>query len=276
MNMDAAIDALAARVPTDANVRVGDDGLAHCLSCGGARECRIEIFDRVRVVPCLCKCMAEKREKEEALRKQQELMAKISAYRDIGFPDREMQAYTFKNDDGAQPELTKAMRAYVEHFAEFRKEGKGLYLYGPVGTGKTFHAASVVNALIDSGTPCLMTNLTRVTNKISGTWDGRQDYIDSLTRFALVGIDDLGVERNTEYMNESVTTIIDSLYRAKVPMIITSNYTPAQLVDEADIRRKRVYDRLLERCHPIYVAGESRRKTKGRSDYKTMKNILGL
>lgn len=276
MNLEATIDALAARVPTDANVWVGDDGLKHCLNCGGARECRIEVFDKVKVVPCLCKCMSEKREREEALRKQQEMMAKIAAYRDIGFPDREMQAYTFKNDDGAQPELTNAMRAYVEHFDEFRKEGKGLYLYGPVGTGKTFHAACVVNALIDRRTPCLMTNLSRVTNKISGTWDGRQDYIDSLSRFYLVGIDDLGVERNTEYMNESVTTIIDSLYRAKVPMIITSNYTPAQLVDEADIRRKRVYDRLLERCHPIYVAGESRRKNKGRSDYKTMKNILGL
>lgn len=276
MDMNATINALAARVPTDAHIHVGQDGLAYCLNCGGARECRIEIFDRVRVVPCLCKCMAEKRAQEEALRKQQELMARIAAYRDIGFPDREMQAYTFKNDDGAQPTLTKAMQAYVEHFDEFRKEGKGLYLYGPVGTGKTFHAASVVNALIDEGTPCLMTNLTRVTNKISGTWEGRQDYIDSLSRFHLVGIDDLGVERNTEYMNESVTTIIDSLYRAKVPMIITSNYTPAQLVDEADIRRKRVYDRLLERCHPIYVAGESRRKNKGRSDYYTMKNILGL
>lgn len=276
MNMDAAINALAARVPRDANASKGADGLLHCLNCGGARECRIEILDRIRIVPCLCKCMAEEREKEEALQKQRELMAKIAAYRDIGFPDREMQSFTFENDDGAQPELTKAMRAYVEHFKEFRREGKGLYLYGPVGTGKTFHAASVVNALIDKGNPCLMTNLSRVTNKISGTWDGRQDYIDSLSRFFLVGIDDLGVERNTEYMNESVTTIIDSLYRAKVPMIITSNYTPAQLVDEADIRRKRVYDRLLERCHPIYVAGESRRKNKGRMDYKKTKDILGL
>ena len=266
MNLDATINALAARVPTDANVRVGPDGLAHCLTCGGARQYRVEIFDQVRVVPCICACMAEKREKERERVRQQELMQRISQYRDIGFPDREMQAYTFANDDGAQPELSRAMKSYVEHFDEFRKEGKGLYLYGPVGTGKTFHAASVVNALIDKGNPCLMTNLSRVTNKVSGTWDGRQDYIDSLSRFFLVGIDDLGVERNTEYMNESVTTIIDSLYRAKVPMIITSNYTPAQLVDEADIRRKRVYDRLLERCHPIYVAGESRRKNKGRND----------
>ena len=198
VNMDATINALAAKVPTDANVRIGDDGLAYCLNCGGARECRIEIFDRIRVVPCLCRCMAEERAKQEELRKQQELMARIAAYRDIGFPDREMQAYTFKNDDGAQPELTRAMQAYVDHFEEFYKEGKGLYLYGPVGTGKTFHAASVVNALIDKGNPCLMTNLTRVTNKISGTWDGRQEYIDSLSRFYLVGIDDLGVERNTE------------------------------------------------------------------------------
>lgn len=276
MNMEVVLSALASRVPTDDNTRVGEDGLEYCLTCGGARQCRIEVLDRIRVVPCLCKCMIEEREREEAQRKQAELVAQIRRYRDLGFADREMQAYTFANDDGAQPELSKAMRAYVEHFQEFSEDGKGLFLYGPVGTGKSFLVACVVNALIDTGLPCLMTNFSRLTNRISGMWEGRQEYIDSLSRFSLVAIDDLGVERDTEYMNESVTTIIDSLYRAKVPMIITSNYTPAQLVDEAEIRRKRVYDRLLERCHPIYVAGESRRKNKGRGDYRTMKSILGV
>ena len=101
-------------------------------------------------------------------------------------------------------------------------------------------------------------------------------HLDSLSRFELIAIDDLGIERDSEYTGENVQVIVDSLYRAKVPLIITSNYTPKQLTSEDEIRRKRVYDRLLERCHPIEVKGENRRKEKGRKNYATMKDMLGL
>lgn len=121
-----------------------------------------------------------------------------------------------------------------------------------------------------------MTNFSRLTNELIERRDGKQSYIDSLCRYALIAIDDLGVERDTAYMNENITVIIDSLYRANVPMIITSNYTPKELTEENEIRRKRVFDRMLERCHPIIVEGESRRKEKGREDFASMNKLLGL
>lgn len=277
MNLSAAIDGISKRVPHDDDVYMGADGLLYCKRCFTARQCRIEIFDSVRVVPCICKCMEEKRKAEEQRRKQEELLNQLRHYRSMGFADADMQQYTFAVDDGAKPEITRAMHAYVDNFDTFRKAGKGLLLYGPVGTGKTFYAACVCNALIDRGHPCLMTNFSRLTNSINDAPFGeKQAYIDSLSKFALIAIDDLGVERDTEFMNESVTTIIDSLYRMKVPVIITSNYAPNQLTEEGEIRRRRVYDRLLERCHPIKVAGESRRKQKGREDYKSMRDILGV
>jgi DNA replication protein DnaC len=220
--------------------------------------------------------MAEERDRQEEERKQREYMTKVMSNRAVGFPDKELLSCTFDSDDGSTPVITNAMKAYVEHFSEFRRSGKGLLLYGDVGTGKTFYAACIVNALIDKGYPCLMTNFSRLTNTIAGMWDGKQEYIDSLRMFALVAIDDLGVERDTEYMNENVTTIIDSLYRAKVPMIITSNFTPKQLTEAGEIRKKRVYDRMLERCHPVMVNGTSRRKTMGRHDFAEMNKLLGL
>ena len=274
--MEQLIEKFSQRVPTDGDTYLGEDGLLYCQRCHTARQSRVEVFGQVRTVNCICRCMAEQRDRENELRKREERMAQIRRYRDAGFPDAEMQLCRFENDDGSTPELTKAMQAYVENFPTLRREGKGLLLYGNVGTGKSFLAACIVNALIDEGYPCLMTNFSRLTNKISGKWDGKQEYIDSLTRFALVAIDDLGVERDTEYMNESVTTIIDSLYRAKVPVIITSNYTPKQLTEDCEIRKRRVYDRLLERCHPVKVDGASRRKQIGRSDFAEMNRLLGL
>lgn len=276
-DMSGIFDMIAARVPTDDNVYEGEDGLLYCKNCLTARQSRIDVFGRgIRVVNCLCKCMVEEREREEEQRRQQELMLKIKRFRDMGFADDELRSSTFATDDMAHPEITRAMQAYVENFKDFRENGKGLFLYGPVGTGKTFHAACIVNALIDKGIPCLMTDFSRLTNSINSSWSDKQEQIDSLTRFGLIAIDDLGVERDTEFMNESVTTIINNLYRAKVPLIITSNYAPKQLTDESEIRRRRVYDRLLERCHPIAVTGESRRKQKGRADYIVMKDILGV
>ena len=234
------IAALAKRIPTDDNVTIGEDGLQYCKTCLTARQCRVELFGKTCVVPCVCKCMSEKLEREERKRKQEERARMVRDYQRMGFSDRDMAQYTFEADDGANPRLLQAMRTYAQRFGEFRKEGKGLLLYGPPGTGKTFYAASICNALTDQGYPCLMTNFSRLINMIQETWEGRQARIDGLTRFSMVAIDDLGVERDSSSVNEAVTTIIDGLYRAKIPMIVTSNDTPKQLAEEGDIRRRRV------------------------------------
>lgn len=276
MNMENVIDNLSSIVPTDSDTHTGDDGLLYCNRCHTARQSRFELFGKIRTVNCLCQCMAEERDRLREEQKRQEYMTRVMSNRAVGFPDKELMNCTFDSDDGSMPVITNAMKAYVDNFNTFRKNGKGLLLYGDVGTGKTFFAACIVNALISKGYPCLMTNFSRLTNQIAGMWEGKQEYIDSLNMFSLVAIDDLGVERDTEYMNENVTTIIDSLYRAKVPMIITSNYTPKQLTESCEIRKKRVYDRMLERCHPVKVNGASRRKEMGRNDFLETNKILGL
>lgn len=270
------LDDIASRVPKGSDTYTGADGLLYCSKCHTAQQSRIEVFGIIKTVPCVCKCMQEARQLEEERRARRERMQEIKRFRDMGFTDKDMAAHTFAQDDGANPALIRAAHAYVDHFKDFRKEGKGLLLYGSVGTGKSFVAACIVNALIDMGYPCLMTNFSRLIDSVNAEWGERQMHLDGLSRFELIAIDDLGVERDSSYTNENVTVIVDSLYRAKVPLIITSNYTPKQLTGEEEIRRKRVYDRLLERCHPIEVTGESRRKEKGRKDYATMRDILGI
>jgi DNA replication protein DnaC len=86
----------------------------------------------------------------------------------------------------------------------------------------------------------------------------------------------LGIERDTGYAKEQVFNIIDSRYRAGLPMIITTNLTMQKLATEGDLADKRVYDRILERCYPVEVAGESRRMKKLIESRDDMKNILGI
>lgn len=252
------------------------DGLLYCGKCNTPKQCFVEVFGTIRKPPCLCACKKATRDAEEEARRQRELAEKVQRYRRLGFPESEMANWNFAADDGSNPQMTTAMQNYVQHFDDFQKQGKGLLLFGNVGTGKTFLAACVANALIDKGVPCLVTNFARIANTVQGLFDGRQEYYDSLNKFPLLVLDDLSAERKTEYMQEIVFNVIDARYRAKLPLIITTNLTREELQKPADVTYQRIFSRLFEMCTPIEIAGADRRHAALKNDIAATKQLLGL
>ena len=280
MDVLQTIDKIAARagetIKAEQGDYLGDNGLWYCGKCNTPKQVRIFILDMEKTPFCLCRCAVEKRDREEAERKRQEQEKRIKEIRRAGFPDDEMQNWTFDRDDRKNEKITSILKNYVGNFEEMRENGKGLLLFGSVGTGKTFGAACVANALIDLGFPCLVTNFARLVNTISGMYDGKQAYIDGLNRFSLLVIDDLASERDTDYMNEIVFNIIDSRYRAGLPLIITTNLTAQELKSPADIRKQRIYSRLFEMCIPVEVKGDDRRRERLKNDHSKYADMLGL
>lgn len=278
----SAFEAIARRAaeanpPEQGDYEVG--GLLYCGKCGTPKQCFVNNpfkAGRVDVRSCMCKCRVEEMKARDEAAKQAENARRIRDMRRIGFPDEKMREWTFDHDDGANEKVMTAMRRYVENFPEMLDKGKGLLLYGDVDTGKTFAAACVVNALIDNGQPCLLTNFTRISNTLMGMFDGKQAYIDGFNRFALLAIDDLRTERNTEYMGEIVYDIINNRYMAGLPLIVTTNLTGAQLKNPSDIRDQRIYSRLLGMCIPVEVNGVHRRRKKLADEYKGYADMLGL
>ena len=264
-------------IPIEQGDYIGDDGLIYCHKCNTPKQCRVEnpFTHNIDIRRCICKCRKEELKAEDEEMKRQEFQRKIREYRRIGFPDDELRNCTFANDDLSNEKLTNAMKNYVDNFSEFKKQGKGLILYGEIDVGKTFAAACVANALIDKGYPCLVTNFARIANTVQGTFE-KQDYYDSLSRFALLVIDDLSTERKTEYMQEIVFNVIDDRYRAGLPIIITTNLTSEELKHPADITYQRTFSRILEICHPIKVEGKHRRREKLKAEFNTMNDMLGL
>ena len=262
-------------IPKNEGDYLGKDGLLYCGKCHTKKQTEV-IFRGIKRHPmCLCKCETEKRDREEEEKKRIEFERKVKNLRRAGFPESNMQEWTFENDDMTNSRVTNAMKKYVENFDEMKKQGKGLLLYGSVGTGKTFAACEVANALIDKGYPVLVTNFARIINSLQATFN-RQEYIDSFNRFSLIVIDDLGIERNTEFAKEQVYNIIDSRYRVGLPMIITTNLSIDKIKKPDDIENGRIYDRILERCFPVEVTGQSRRRKAIRENYNDIKNMLGL
>ena len=266
------VDAISANVPPSDNEYIGEDGLLHCSVCHRKTQTRVEFLDIKKVVRCTCDCKKKEFEAEEARKHREE----FERQRRLCFAETNMANWTFENDDRKNARLSDAMERYAEGFADFKKDGKGLLLYGTVGTGKTYYAACIANRLIDKGYKVKMTNFATLTNQIQGMFEGKQEFINDLNRYQLLIIDDLGAERKSEFMQEMVFNIVDSRYRAGLPFIVTTNLTAEEIKKPQEVSFARIYDRILERCFPIEVAGISRRRQHVKETFEDLKNKLGL
>ena len=272
----SAIDMVAANAEASAEKEteyMGEDGLLKCRICGGPRQTIITPpFEgaKPRTVRCWCSCPTAM----DKLRLQEREDEKHRR-RSVCFHGTSMAGWNFANDDRHRPELSAAAQRYAEQFPQHMRDGKGLLLYGPVGTGKTYLAACIANAVIDLGYRPLMTNFSQVANKLQSTWE-KQEYIDDLCKYDLLILDDLGAERKSEYMQEMVWNIIDARYRAGGPVIVTTNLTPEELAAPAEIGYSRIYDRILERCLAVKVDGRSRRRSAAVQNRNEMRKQLGM
>ena len=126
------------------------DGLIHCKKCGGQRQTVVPCFGKSGyfMPRCICQCQQEAEEQRKAAEERQRRMERIKRRKAQGLQDRYLYDYTFANDNGKNPLMDKA-RAYVENWNEAYKNNTGLLLFGDVGTGKSFFAGCIANALLD-------------------------------------------------------------------------------------------------------------------------------
>ena len=227
-----------------------------------------------RVVGCLCKCAAEELEKERARRKAEENLMRIRQMKSAGLQDRTFYHYTFERCDASQENAIYAKR-YVEHFSEMMQTGQGLLFWGNVGTGKTFLAGCIANALLEQKIPVLMTSFPKILNALGGLYSAeRNEYLASLNRYTLLVIDDMGIERESQYTIETIYTVIDERYKSGRPLIITTNLHLDVLKKPDDLEHARIYDRIMERCMPVYFGGKNYRSELGQGNRDVTKKIL--
>lgn len=254
---------------------LNQDGLIYCRKCNTPRQKRIEVNGRTIEPRCMCACQAEEYDRWEQERKHREFLDMVAKNRSIGLPDPGLRKHTFENDLGYNPKQIRMAKQYVQHWEEMQKNSTGLLLWGDVGTGKSFIAGCIANALLDKGVPVIMTNFARLLNKLTDMYAGdRNAYIDSFKRYPLMIIDDLGVERNSEFAREQVFSVIDSRYRSELPMIVTTNLPLEELQHPEDLSRSRIYDRVLERCLPIRVNDQNIRELNQAATFAQAKQLL--
>jgi DNA replication protein DnaC len=254
---------------------IGEDGLVYCGKCGSRKQFRVTFGDKTHVVRCVCKCESKEIEEKKRQEEYEEQMRRINRLKEASMMDKKYREVTFEKYEVREEnkKVFEMAKKYADRFQDMYKKNQGLLLYGPVGTGKSFTAACIGNYLLNNAKPVIMTSFVKILQDI---WenDREAEYITILNSASLLIVDDLGTERETDYALEKVYNIIDSRVRANKPMIITSNLELNDMMECEDIRKKRIYDRILECCYPMYVGGKSFRMMKAAQRFDEMKNFL--
>ena len=117
--------------------------------------------------------------------------------------------------------------------------------------------------------------IPKLAQALGCSFSRRNAVVDRLCRFPLLIIDDFGMERGTEYALEQVYNIVDSRYRSRKPLIVTTNLTLDEIRHPQDTAHARIYDRILEMCVPVSCIGASLRKENAQKKPEYMKLLIG-
>lgn len=185
---------------------------------------------------CRCEEIAEEAEKMRQMAKLREIQA-------LG-GERAAEHYTLKRFDNKQA---------IAECDCFPK--RGLFIYGPVGCGKTHLAVAIVRKFKDAKV-LRTTDFLRNMRACNGA-AGELAYLKTLLYCPLV-IDDIGAEKISDYSLTSLWELIDRRWQNLNPaIIITSNLGRDALVEK--FGEDRIISRIAGMCKTIKLDGEDRR-----------------
>lgn len=189
------------------------DGHAYCKVCHERKDGKaLEFFGKQMIFKTACKCDRDREAKEKERQKQLE----IERLKSICFTSMIQWAYTFENYQGKENQSLIIAKNFVKDYELMRKENIGLLFYGTVGSGKTYLACSIANALIEQyHISVKIRNFAQIINELQkGGFDlDKNAYIESLVNTSVLILDDLGIERDTSYakelMSQDEITVMD-------------------------------------------------------------------
>jgi DNA replication protein DnaC len=197
-----------------------------------------------RTVVADCPCLADRCASEARERRQQEHQNKVRRLlrqSGIGVRHQEATFDTFEATADSRPVLG-VCRQFVEDFPD---HGKGLTLAGPSGTGKTYLAVAITRALIERGILAVIVNVPRLFLAFRSSFQGTEphrfeDQLDLVTTCDHLVLDDLGRERLTDWVLETLYLVVNARYADRLATTITTNL-------DLDALRLRLGEPLVDR-----------------------------
>lgn len=109
-------------------------------------------------------------------------------------------------------------------------DGRGLYITGSVGSGKTYAASALARAFILAGYRAVFTTSLKMLDEIRSSYEGRREGgLGRYSRCDVLFIDDIGKENANAWALTTLFQVINERYEAMLPTIYTSQYAPEAL-----------------------------------------------
>lgn len=249
-----------------------------CPKCKEALQMKINLFGKDKIIPRQCKCIRDKREKEEREQENLQKQYRLKKIINNSLMDSKFRTCTFENwnHNLGSEKIFEIGKKYSMGFKEMKKQGVGLLIYGNPGNGKTYVSSCIANTLMNNLTPVIIVSINALLDRIKQTFsswgkEGEETILRSLSNADLLVIDDLGTEQDTDWSRTKIYNIIDSRYRNGLPLIVTTNISLEDLKEKYHVR---TYDRLIEMCTPVRNEGKSIRTEKAREKTKILSELL--
>ena len=252
--------------PNNAPSDVIINGVRYCGVCKAPKEA--DIGGIMRPIKCKCAEAQEEEAKQRAKREQ------IEEMRERCLPRKKMRSSTF--DKAEKVKHIDIASRYASKWEQVKNTGKGIVLWGNVGSGKSYAALCIANALIDNEIPVRYTTSADMVAELTEKGQNQKEYMKKLCSVPLLIVDDLGAEHDSGYNQAQLCRLIDARKDSGKPMVITTNYSLNEMQNPTDQNRARIFDRILSVCVPVQVVGESRRKRERVDALNEIANILEL
>ncbi|HJQ67912.1 MAG TPA: ATP-binding protein [Blastocatellia bacterium] len=224
--------------------------LAPCPDCGGTGW---EFVEGRGVRPCQCKKAA----RTDLLLGQARIPKRFAHC-------------TFDSFESLQPSVTRALMNTRKFVEEYPVVDVGLLFLGSCGVGKTHLAVSGLRELISKGIPGLFYDFRDLLKEIQDSYNpnthtSELKILTPIFDAEVLVLDELGASKPTEWVQETITHIINKRYNEKKITIFTSNYldiTIGSSYDETLTDRVgvRLRSRLHEMCRLIPMEGDDYRE----------------
>jgi len=155
------------------------------------------------------------------------------------------------------------VRQYVDDLEAQLAEGRGLWIFGNTGTGKTTLAMLISKAALEAGKTVAIYSLPKLLARIRRTYDsepGGDSYLsffERLTSVDLLHIDDLGAEKRSDWVLEQLYALVNERYETQRSVLITTNLEHVELEDQIG---PRTVSRLAQICEAVQIAGDDDRR----------------
>lgn len=191
-------------------------------------------------------------------------MAKVEQlmkFSDINKRWRKRTLETFEERDNTAKAMKKLALEYVSNWEKNKAEGKGIYMHGAVGIGKTHLICGIAQELIERYQTRVMyfsvpSLLTKVDPFLKS--DESKKLMNYLKTCELLILDDLDKTPLNDYTLRFLYLVVNHRYENDLPIIITSNRTIDEVVSDMQSERmamagEAVIDRIVEMCKLVLL-----------------------